>query len=415
MNFLHYKSSVEIFLQQYTSCSLLNADGALLYSKDAAVDKLTTTRLVAFQIVKKYLNPQPSDIFVLNDPENGGYQYSKLVFISCLSQNLYLVWDEDYPSTDYKIPPTPLYDQGKKNEFVWQALVAACKSPEDFDNFLEYQKHRFDKAKNCTSLVESLSNTKNQLAWLKASQQVFEVLFGNKAHGSYEAHHRLSSGSSIKLKFSAEERQNLKTLVIDFTNTQICSQIHAASHVIESALVKKIIDFYGFNEYFTQSILDKIRVLLPPKSIVSKPHPAGSSNYELQTVCSQMCEYNLQQLNSHQRKNQTPFVLSPFLGFEIYTDSHHSRSFLTGSCINLNAFELLADKQSIRIESMKKTDQLNYLAFQVCESGRIGIRINNHYVYDKTSYAVTVNKAEINQGSVFLTKNDRVELTWKQG
>lgn len=414
MNFLQYKSSVEIFLQDYASCSLINADGALLYSKDNSVDKLTTTRLVSFQIVKKYLNPQPSDIFVLNDPENGGYQQTKLIFISCITQNLYLIWDEDYASIDYKIPPTPLYDQGKKNEFVWQALVAANKHPEDFDNFLEYQKHRFDKAKDCNQLTDSLTSPKNQQQWLKASQRVFDILFSNKAHGSYEAQHRLNSGASIKLKFSAEEKQNLKTLIIDFTNTQICSKIHAASHVIESALVKKIIDFYGFNEFFTQSILDKIRVLLPPKSIVSKSHPTGSSNYELQAVCSQMCEYNLLNLNSHQRKNAAPFVLSPFLGFDIYSDSHQSRNFLTSGLTCFQSFEELADKQLIQLESIKKSDQLNYLAFQVRDSNGITIRINNHYVYDKSTYAVMVNKSELNKGSATLAQNDRVEVIWKQ-
>lgn len=413
MNFSKYKSYLEIFLQKYASCSLINADGALLYSKDTQPDKLTTTRLVSFQIVKKYLNPQPSDIFILNDPENGGYQYTKLIFISCITSNLYLVWDEDYFQINYKIPPTPLYDQGKKNEFVWQALTAANKHPEELECFLEYQKHRFDKALGLSELVKDIGNPKNQQIWLKASQNVFDFQFNNKAHGSFEAQHRLTTGACIKLKFSAEEKQNLRILTIDFTNTQSCPQIHAASHVIESALVKKIIDYYEINDFFTQAILDKIRVLLPPKSVVSKPQISGLNNYELQTVCAQMCEYNLLNLNSHQRKNQAQFALANFINFEIYNEFHHSKNFLTGSCVSLNLFEDLADKNLIKLEILKKTDQSNHIAFEVVDTQDLHLRINNHYIEDKTAHAILVNKNFVNKGNFILKKDDQVEIVWK--
>ncbi|MBC7467630.1 MAG: hypothetical protein H7256_16685, partial [Bdellovibrio sp.] len=123
MSAAYYQYQLHQLIQPFTSCSLVNADGALLASNDLSREILTTTRLVAFQIVKKYLNPKPHDLFVMNDPENGGYSLSKLIFVAAIDSNLFLIWDETNNLLDFKIPPTPLYEKNVKNSFVWKALV----------------------------------------------------------------------------------------------------------------------------------------------------------------------------------------------------------------------------------------------------------------------------------------------------
>lgn len=412
MSFLNYQSYLKVFLKNYASCSLVNAEGSLLYSKDAHFELLTTTRLVAFQIIKKYLNPKPHDFFVLNDPENGGYQYTKLLFISCLMPNLFLVWNEDNFYVDFKIPPTPLFENGVRNDFIWQTLISANKYTAELDSFFSRQKLNIDNILKHKTHLNIVADIKNQQTWLAATQEVFAIQFANKAHGGFACYHNVSPNQLIKLKFTAEEKQNLRLITLDFTNTNIATEMHTASHVIESALIKKIIDFYQINDFFTQSILDKIKVILPPRSIVSKSHPTGSYNFELQTICSQMCEHNMRQLNSHMRKPHAIFEYANFLYFEIHTAIGHSYNIFSPQSIFLNNFEELIANNAIKMKKMKRTDKISHIIFQSNTDSTMKINIKNNYYSEKSNNLFKVNDQLLQRGQHDIKKNDLVELIW---
>lgn len=413
MNFLNYKHCINVLLKNFKSCSLVNADGSLLYSKDQNLELLTTTRLVAFQIIKKYLNPKPRDLFLLNDPENGGYQLNKLIFISCLTPNLYLIWDENNFNIDFKIPPTPLFDQGVKNEFVWQALISSRSYAAELEVFLEYQKYKTDSILKSDKLLKIVSDSKLQHVWLKATQSIFETEFSNKSQGSVDSVHKFSSGSCIRLCFSAEEKQNLRMITLDFTNTQVCPEIYTSSHVIESALIKKIIDFYSVSDFFTQSILDKIKIILPPKSIVSRSHPTGEHNFELQSICAQLCEHNLTQLNSHSRKSRQTFEPLNFLYFSLYSENCHSNNFVSSTKVELENFESLVNSRLIDLKKMKRTENLNHLCFNVTTSEKISITVKNNYSMQSDSHTLMVNNKALTRGQFELKKGDQVEIIWR--
>lgn len=411
MTFLKYQSYLKIFFKNFKSCSLVNSDGALLYSKDLNQEILTTTRLVAFQIVKKYLKPKPQDLFILNDPENGGYHYSKPLLISCLTSELFLIWDESNPYIDFKIPPTPIFEKGAKNVFIWEALLSANKHSKQLENFFLQQKKIIDELIHFKDILDLIGHQKNQKLWLNASQEVFSVLFDNKSHGNYEAAFKTLSNQFVKLKFSAEEKQTQKLITLDFTSTSLATDMHTSSHVIESALIKKIIDFYQFDDFFTQSILDKIKVILPPKSIVSKPHPMGDYNIELQSICSQICEHNMKQLNSHTRKPQTAFEYSNFLHFEIHSDLCHSSNLISPQTIHLNNFEELINNCSIKILTMRKTENLN-ISFQVLTDSEMILNVNNNYQADLPLMPLKINNKPCPRGKYPLKKNDKIDILW---
>ncbi len=415
MSFLNYLSHLKVLLKNHKSCSLVNADGALLYSKDQTPELLTTTRLVAFQIVKKYLRPKPHDLFILNDPENGGYQFSKIVFISCLDPNLFLIWDEDYFHLDFKIPPTPLYDEGVKNDFVWQALVSPHKYADELESFFVYHKYQIDQILKQRGPLSYIATQKNQQVWLKATQEIFNIQFNNKAHGSFESQFKLPQGQFIKLKLSAEEKQNLKLITLDFTNTNMANEIHTASHVIESALVKKLIDYYQIGEYFTQAILDKIKIILPPRSIVSKPHAIGEGCFELQMIGSQLCDFNLHQLNSHSRKAHSQFEFSNFLNFEIYNDDCFSQNLISQQSTVFSQFEELITAGLIKIKKMKRAENCSHLVFQVTCDGPLNLKIKNFGETSKTTQFLKLNNAVIPRGTYLLKKEDTVEVVYNGG
>lgn len=413
MKCLDFQYGLKVMTRNFNSCSLVNADGALIYTKDQNPSSLTTTRLVAFQIVKKYLKPQTGDLFILNDPENGGFQFSKLIFISALSPNLLLIWDEDFHFVDFKIPPTPLYDQGQKNEFVWKALIQASPYPSEFETFVLFQKYKIERIAAVKKSIENLSAKENQAKWLKSTQEIFDIQFNNKALGNFETQHKLKNGQFVKMKFSAEERQNLKLFTIDFTNTNLATDFHAASHVVESAVIRKIADFYQFGEFFTQSILDKIKVILPPRSIVAKPHPTGDSNIEIQAVCAQLCEHNLLQLNSHTRKGHAGFQFANFLNFQIFSDDVLVNAQVSPSSVCFAGLEELINSHHVEIQKMRRNDSQNQLSFRILSDKPVQLKIINRYITEDNSISFKVNNVLQNYGSCQLNKSDLIEIEWR--
>ena len=411
MSCLEVKFQFKTLFKNFKSCSVVNADGALLYSKDKGHHILTTSRLVTFQIIKKYLKPQPQDLFVVNDPENGGFQLSKLIFLTCLTPNLFLIWDEDFSAIDFKIPPTPLFDQGVKNEFVWKALINNSPFAEDLESFILYQKYKVDQLNNLKSSVENLSQVKTQNAWLKSTQEVFDILFNNKAQGSAEAHHKLSPTQTIKIKFQSEEKQNLKLMTLDFTNTNLATDYFAASHVVESALISRLNQYYEFGDYFTQSIVDKIKIILPPRSIVSKPHPTGAFNIELQAIVGQMFDFILAQLNSHVRKSHNLFSYQQSLQFYVKGTDCDSFNCIDKTGYSLKGIEELIDTNQIEVKKLQKTEQNSNISFTVKTNDTLKLQIYNRHC-DLASITIKINDELKNSGSVQLKTNDKVEINW---
>ncbi len=397
-----------------SSCSVVNADGHLLYSNDRDQALLTTTRLVAFQIVKKYLNPQSLDLFILNDPENGGFQHQRPLFIAGLSDNLFLIWDTPVTLIDFKIPPTPLFDKGVRNEFVWKAMVESHPQAQQFAAALLQQKHNLDRVLNQKNLISDLSNAKNQQHWFKISQEAFGLLFSNKAYSSFEGSHRLNPTQVFKLKVSAEEKQNLKQINLDMSHTSLAQDIYAASHVIESALIKRIVDFYELGDFFTQMVLDKIKMTLPPRSIVSKSHTMGLYNYDLQSIAHQICEYCLTQMNSPLRKGHSQFEYKNFLLFRLQHDQSDRLSFLSAQRFDLKCFEDLNESQKIRMQCMKRTEQSGRLDFEIVHPEGIGLQFLNLASNESGAIQLRVNDhpQRTIHGQLQLKQGDRVHLEW---
>lgn len=408
-----YQNLLSQLTHSLSSFSLVNSEGQLLFSKDLRGDCLATTRLVAFQIVKKYLRPQPLDLFILNDPENGGFSLTKIIFISALTDNLFLIWDEDFNLIDFKIPPTPLYEKSQKNAFVWAALVDAHPLAPQLKDFFEIAKKNLDLVMAQKEYVTQLSLVKNQNLWLKATQEIFELQMGSKATGSAEASYRMNPNQLIKLKLSIEEKQNVKSMTLDFTNTSLAVDYSCSSHVIESGLVHKMIQFYQIENFFSQAILDKIKVILPPKSIVSKARPQGEWNCEIQSICAQLCAFNLAQMNSQTRKAAAPFELAAELKIDLIRPGRRYQFVLDQKSIRLGDFEELMSQGKIDLIICQKTDQHVHVKFQVLGSDETHLQLRSKLFTESKDFALKVNgKSDLSRLSS-LKAEDQVEIQWK--
>lgn len=415
MNAKIYQNLLKQFLGNLPSFSLVNNEGQLLFSKDAKTECLTTTRLVAFQIVKKYLKPKPFDLIILNDPENGGFSFTKIIFVACLHENLNLIWSQDLSFVDFKIPPTPLFEGNQKNSFVWSALVDNHPESASLRPFFENEKAKLDALFFQKQHIQNLALPKNQQTWLKASQEIFEIQFSNKALGSAECSYRVNPTQIIKLKLIVEEKQNIKLMTLDFTNTSLATDYSTSSHVVESGLIQKIIQFYQIENFFSQAVLDKIKIILPPKSIVSKANPRGEWNHEIQSICSQLGLHNLTQLNSQARKNTSSFEISSELKLDLIQGVSRYPMNFEGKSILLDGFESLLAQQKIQLLECHRGENSVHLKFEITPSAQPVLQIKSKLFTEGKDFCLKVNDQIQSGRRISLKPQDQVQIHWKMG
>ena len=302
--------------------------------------------------------------------------------------------------------------KNKKNEFVWKALVDNNENSAEMTAFFENEKNKINVLMTQTDLIRTVAQSKYQSLWLKATQEIFDHQFSNKALGSYECQHKTSTNQIIKLKFSAEERQNVKQILLDFSNSSLATTYHAASHVIESGLIQKLIQFYEVDSYLTQSILDKIKIILPPKSIASKAHATGQFNHELQSVSGQLCQHNLTQLNSQIRKSQAIFEIESELRIELKAKNQVFQMNFQQKNMSLPCLESFIQDQVIEIKKMQRTDHQFNLSFKVLKSDLNILRITTQLGLNKNSHYFKINDVDVLAADHPIKVGDAVTMKW---
>lgn len=408
----YFQTLLKQFKNEFKNFSLVNATGQLIFSQDTHLELLTTSRLVSFQIVKKYLNPKVFDLIILNDPENGGYSFNQLIFIAPLEENLILIWNEETDLIDFKIPPTPIYEKNQKNTFIWEALINAHPSTKTLKLFFETQKLRLDMFLKLNEPIEALSFPKFQNVWLEATNELISTQISNKSAGSAESIYKINDHQLIKLKLLIEEKLNVNLITFDFTQTSPAQEIGAASHIIESALIKNLISFYQVQNFFSQSLLDKIKIMLPPKSIVSKAHPKGQWNQELQNIIYELCNYNLSHLSSQSRKNSKSFELKNILNFHLYKNFQKFGFFFSSKNFSIPGLESLVDHKIIKINSLSKSDQTLIINFNYIDAQTSNIEIAQKQFNDSEFNYFKINNQTIHQRQLVLKKDDQISLKW---
>jgi len=322
LDFYYFQS----FLQNFENASLVNLNGDLLYSKDTSFEPTTTSRLVVYQIVKRYLQLNPGDIFITNDPENGGFNFQKVFFISCLTPNLFLIWCHNFGEVDFKIPLSPLLESHQKNKMLWSALIDAQPERVKFNDFFEMQIAIYSSCFRATPFLTFLSEPDFQNIWFTTCKAEYDRQFDLKASGHSEMSLKFFE-KLIKTQLIIEEKQNQKSILLDFSNTQLATHESVASHIVESVLIQEIVYFYNLGLFLSQPILNQIKLILPPKSIISKAHPTGLYNFEFQALFKQSIHHLFNVLNNSKKsdpkfnlKNEAILYFSEFKKIGFYLD-----------------------------------------------------------------------------------------------
>lgn len=292
LDFYYFQS----FLSQFKNASLVNYSGELLFSKDDSFSLTTTSRLVTFQIVQKYLKLNPGDVFMTNDPDNGGFDYKNIIFVSCLTQNLFLIWVEQLKFVNFKIPLSPLFENGQVNALIWNALVEPHPLKKELGPFFEKQIKIFKSCLNATPFLNFLSEPDLQQLWFSTCQAEFERKFDLKPHGQYALATKYHQ-QQIKLQATLEEKQKVRLITLDFSSTELAQDFSAASHIVESALIFELVQYFKISGFLSQPILNSIKLIMPPRSIVSKANTQGLYNFEMQGFIRQVLKHILVQIS----------------------------------------------------------------------------------------------------------------------
>ena len=398
----HYFQS---FLNHFKNASLVNLNGDLLFSRDSELCSTTTSRLVSYQIVKKYLKLNPGDIFITNDPENGGYSYSKVFFISALTENLFLIWSDDVSQVQFKIPLSPLVEAHKKNSMLWSMMIEPHPQKDVLAEFFDAQIEHYTSCFRATPYLDFLSEPDFQNIWFKTCKAEFERQFDLRAQGqaaiNIKYHEKL-----IKMGLGIEEKQNSRTITIDFSSTQLAENMCAASHVIESAMIQEFVYHYKLHQFLSQPILNQIKLIMPPKSVVSKAHATGDHNFELQGVIRQMLKFLLQQLNS--TKKGEKFTLKSEAQLNFIADSNVRNGFLLDESFSLEDLTQFFKPTTM---SMKEN---NYHGEYVVKGA--GLTLDSFYLYsdfDHNKRFIKINNKSIKSGRHTLKENDQLSIHWK--
>lgn len=399
-------------ISHFKNASIVNNKGELLFSKDSDPFKTTTSRLVLFQIAKKYLSPNVGDVIISNDPENGGTSLSRIYFISCLSSNLFLIWDAEFFPIDFKIPLTPFVEKGKISQFVWTALIETQTHKEQYASFFEKQISQFDTVNKFAHFIKEASKEEFQKQWFLVCKTIFINHFEAKAFGQSELSYKYKSDHLLKLKTEVDEKQNQRFFKVDFSGTsQIQSgqaQISCASHVIESGLIIEFSKFYSLEKYLSQPILDHVKLILPPKSVVSNAHKVGEYNFELQKMARQMMKYNLTQINSPSKKVEKKFSLYSTHLLQMTSNKESNLFFLSNSRIEFE--NLISFDQKV----LQNTDG-EYRACLVYNSDEpVTVRVSGiSSDEDQSKRWLKINNEYVKHGTFLLKKGDEFHFNWK--
>lgn len=400
------------FLSHFLNASLVNIKGELLFSKDSATFKTTTSRLVLFQICKKYFTLQPGDIYICNDPQSGGTALHRLYFIGCLNPNLFVIWDNEFLNLNIKIPPTPIVEKKLINQMILSALISALPGQTYFESFLKAEFHHFTSLFKLQSYIDLISSEKYQKNWFKTCEDIFKLHFELKALGQTEFSHTYKD---IQFRFNLDitEKQEQKQIKIDFSGLKksvgINTDFSAASHVVESGLMIEISKFYNIEKYLSQSVLDHIKLLLPPKSTLSTTHSTGDYNFEIQKMTRQFIRHALTLINTPGKAQPKKLSLYSTYLMHISKGDLFTQVYLSNSRIQFNTFDFFKPHQ------LNLVDGIYHGKISATEnSPDLHIKLMGVQGADDIKERwIKFNSKEEKHHSFSLTEKDHLEFKWK--
>lgn len=217
--------------------------------------------------------------------------------------------------------------------------------------------------------------------------------------------------STYKIRTLITEKQQLVPITIDFSGSSLAQEVCAATHIVESGLLVELIKFYGLEGYLCQPLLNVMKLILPPKSVVAKFHPEGLYNFELQKLSRQLIKQCLVEINSFQKKESkkkslysTYYFTSRLLVATTIEKDCFQNNYFSNSRVQMSdghfKFEKMQNKEKSFSCTFKPTQDLE-LSFR-------GITATE----DQDVRCFKLNDKMMITGNFTLTPEDTIQIDW---
>jgi N-methylhydantoinase B/acetone carboxylase, alpha subunit len=266
--------------------ALVQIDGEVLALKGDNPTCYGTLRQAA-QTATKYLKLKEGEIAILNDPYSGGTTLSDFIFVMAISEDLLWVKLFKHPAQlkiaksieeeGLRIPPTPLWNNGRPNSVILQAMQAHPACPPNFATWAEErckelveQSHRFIQAIEVTGF-----NFNEELIedFIKLSRKCAQGKIHDAASGEARAEVYLNSGDMIRATVEVTDGK----VHIDFGGTTASQVVHLTDAATYGVCYKKIADFYGFPHLANSGTYAALQVTKPAGCLLSSKYPAPAT------------------------------------------------------------------------------------------------------------------------------------------
>ena len=405
------------YLSGLQNASVIHGSGDLVYSQDPSPLKTTTSRLVVFQNIKKYLQLGVNSAAICYDPLNGGTDFERLFVVARVHENLYVVWDELCPFLTFKIPPMPWIENGTENSVIIEAMLAASDFSVKLSQFISAQKNEFQKLVLAKDLNAVFASAPFKTSWFKICHEMFHDKIKLRADGDSQ---RLIQykGTNIKMRMAISEDQGSLPLSIDFSGTSLAQNLCSATHVVESGLLIELIKFYSLEGFLCQPILNSIKLILPPQSAVAKPTHDGLHNFELQKLCRQLIRQCLNEINSTARKELKKYLMYSTYLFAARplqnTKSENRAEWQDPAWVDISYFSNSRVQMidgPFQFSKRQNKDKNFSCQFSPKEDMHLFIR-GISSADDKEFRHIRINDKIVDTGNFKLTPKDSIEISW---
>ncbi len=306
------------------NAALINGEGEALYIRtDNSLHNATL--LTATQTVMAYLPLQVGDIGLLNDPYSGGSTLNELTFVVKITeagpQSLWLTWRRQFSEAvifaksveeeGLRIPPTPIYQNKKPNQFILDAMAGHPLCPSGFSPWvtgicreLEAKVALFNKVLR----KQKISLTKaDQKDYLQSTRDLVRHKISEAASGETRVEVFLDNKEMIRLQMDIHEG----LVKMDFAGTSASKTHLLTESAAYGVCLGALAQFYGFTETMNSSTFSILEVTKPSHCLLNAKYPAPLSAGSMAVKAALQTAISLALAHIHTKKQKAMSAYCP--------------------------------------------------------------------------------------------------------
>lgn len=271
--------------------TLTSHDGMPIFIKYQNLAEIGSLPVVA-QTTHQYLQLLDGDVAITNDPYSGGTTLSNLylcigicseqkknrnvdlLIVKKVSLKPKINLSENIDEEGLRIPPTPIYVNGKLNKDILSAMTQHPLAPNGFENAvlkgledIKKLHNHFIKMNKVFKIEWSRSFLKE---YFKDSNSAMKDFIGQIRNGEQNTEIELNDGSQLKLSLEVTEDK----ILFDFSGSDNSRSVHLTHSAALGGCIGALIALSDKKLPINQGIFQCIEIIAPEGSLVHAKYPS---------------------------------------------------------------------------------------------------------------------------------------------